>query len=169
MRSFTDNFLRYAAAGHGGGGALSPGGGGGGTIAKATLDGAVVVEVLRAAGALRSAAASSTALKTQKRLAPLLTLDICGVDESTAAFSVWKEKPPVGPAARGGAAAKARFLDAALSDRYITLPPGGLGNLNNPTLLALPPNPAPTTMTATATLSASAEQIFKPLMPAPVP
>jgi hypothetical protein len=105
----------------------SSGGGAATTISpgpqRATLDGSTVVEVLRASGATRSAAAVATTLKAHKRLAPLLSLDISSVEETTAAYSLWKEKPPEGVAARGSAAAKARFLDTALTDKYVALPP----------------------------------------------
>ena len=107
----------------GGAGAGAPSTGG---PQRATLDGSTVVEVLRASGATRNAAAVATTLKAHKRLGPLLSLDISSVEDTTAAYSLWKEKPPEGVAARGSAAAKARFLETALTDKYVALPPSGV-------------------------------------------
>ena len=92
--------------------------------AAAKIDGSTVVAVLRAAGAARNATAAAATLDAHKALRPLLSLDVSAREE-TAAFAVWKEKPPVGAAARAGAAAKARFIEAALSDRFVSLPPAG--------------------------------------------
>jgi hypothetical protein len=92
--------------------------------AAAKIDGSTVVTVLRAAGAARNATAAAATLDAHKAMRPLLSLDVSAREEA-AAFAVWKEKPPVGAAARAGAAAKARFIEAALSDRFVALPPAG--------------------------------------------